>query len=114
MFLSYGLQNDGGQICLPKELTSLQGGLQREYTGVNTRSRSGSSSGVPRNILVVMAEVTCPFCGAKVRLRQFLQTANKPFCAKCGWNLDRAQSDLAGTAKTMRLFATAFLLGIAL
>jgi uncharacterized protein (DUF983 family) len=61
-----------------------------------------------------MTTVICPFCGAEVRLHQFLQAANKPFCAKCGWNLDRAQSDLAGTAKTMRLFATAFLLGIAL
>lgn len=45
-----------------------------------------------------------------MRLHQFLQTANKPFCAKCRWNLDRAQSDLAEKAKTIPLFVIGFVI----
>jgi hypothetical protein len=50
-----------------------------------------------------MASVTCPICGNNVTLYRFLQTANKPFCTKCGWNIERARIELATRKKELWL-----------
>ena len=42
-----------------------------------------------------MPSITCPRCGSPVPLRRFLSVSNKPFCSRCGWNLDRAKAALA-------------------
>lgn len=55
----------------------------------------------------------CPFCGASVPLYRFWQTANKPFCSNCGWNLNRARASVEGQAKTARIFLIVFLVGVA-
>ena len=60
-----------------------------------------------------MPRVICPFCNNEVVLHRFQQTANKPFCANCGWNVSRAQSELAKRTNTVKLFAAAFLLSVA-
>jgi hypothetical protein len=56
-----------------------------------------------------MARVICP---SEVVLHQFLQTANKPFCANCGWNVNRAQSEFAKRGSTLKLLAAAFSLSV--
>jgi uncharacterized protein (DUF983 family) len=48
-----------------------------------------------------MASITCPRCGAPVPHRRFLNTVNKPFCPRCGWNLQRAEAALAGKSGVM-------------
>ena len=48
-----------------------------------------------------MRTITCPRCGSPVPLRRFFSVANKPFCARCGWNLDRAETALAGKSNTL-------------
>jgi uncharacterized protein (DUF983 family) len=42
-----------------------------------------------------MPSITCPRCDSPVPLRRFLNVGNKPFCSRCGWNLDRAETALA-------------------
>ncbi len=39
-----------------------------------------------------MANLTCPRCGWQVPLRRFWNPGYKPFCARCGWNLERAEA----------------------
>ena len=48
-----------------------------------------------------MRTITCPRCGSPVPLRRLFGAANKPFCARCGWNLDRAEAALAGKSNTL-------------
>jgi len=56
-----------------------------------------------------MAIVTCPLCGSPVRLRQFFDRGNKPFCSQCGWNLDRAEAALGETRSTLKFMIVAVL-----
>ena len=41
-----------------------------------------------------MPSITCPHCGCPITLRRAFNIGNKPFCSRCGWNLDRAQASL--------------------
>ena len=41
-----------------------------------------------------MSNITCPLCGSAVTVRQSFGRITKPFCARCGWNLERAESSL--------------------
>lgn len=50
-----------------------------------------------------MGTITCPRCGSPVPLRRFLNSTNKPFCARCGWNLDRAEAALAKNNMALKL-----------
>lgn len=49
-----------------------------------------------------MRTIPCPRCGWPVRLRRFL-SVSKPFCARCGWNLARAEVALAGKSTALIL-----------
>jgi len=42
-----------------------------------------------------MRTITCPRCGSPIPLRRAFQLSQKPFCARCGWNLERAQTAIA-------------------
>jgi uncharacterized protein (DUF983 family) len=53
-----------------------------------------------------MASITCPRCGSQVPLR-FLDPGNRPFCARCGWNLDRAEAALAGNSTIIKFIPLA-------
>jgi uncharacterized protein (DUF983 family) len=50
-----------------------------------------------------MSTITCPRCGSPVEQRRFFNAVNKPFCSRCGWNLDRAESALAAKNAVMIL-----------
>jgi uncharacterized protein (DUF983 family) len=50
-----------------------------------------------------MSSITCPRCGSPVPLRRFFNAAGKPFCTRCGWNLDRAEAALAGKGTLVKL-----------
>jgi hypothetical protein len=39
-----------------------------------------------------MASIICPRCGSQVPVRRFFNPGYKPFCACCGWNLERAEA----------------------
>ncbi|HTP69260.1 MAG TPA: hypothetical protein VMJ35_10190 [Dongiaceae bacterium] len=41
-----------------------------------------------------MPIITCPRCGSPVSFRRAFNISSKPFCARCGWNLDRAEATL--------------------
>jgi len=41
-----------------------------------------------------MPTITCPRCGSPVSFRRAFNIGSKPFCARCGWNLDRAEAAL--------------------
>ena len=62
-----------------------------------------------------MASVICPFCGAAVRLHRSVYSWQKPyslpkpFCTNCGWNLCRAQSELASSKANLRLLKILFI-----
>jgi len=45
-----------------------------------------------------MSNITCPLCGSAVTVRQFFDRITKPFCARCGWNVERAESSLGNKA----------------
>lgn len=49
-----------------------------------------------------MRTITCPRCGASISLSRNLAYGLKPFCARCGWNLDRAEKALAGKSSTVK------------
>jgi phage tail protein X len=57
-----------------------------------------------------MSSIICPRCGSQVPLRRFFNTANKPFCSHCGWNLARAGDALAAKRNIFRILP----LGIAI
>jgi hypothetical protein len=63
--------------------------------------------------MIFVNGITCPLCGSSVQLRQFFARSNKPFCARCGWNLDRAEAALAET-KTMLKFIALAVAGVGL
>jgi len=50
-----------------------------------------------------MSIITCPRCGSQIPLRRFFNVASKPFCARCGWNLDRAEAAVAGKNTVVKL-----------
>ncbi len=50
-----------------------------------------------------MSSITCPRCGALIPVRRSLTLANKPFCTRCGWNLDRAETALAAKSAVAKL-----------
>jgi uncharacterized protein (DUF983 family) len=50
-----------------------------------------------------MSSIRCPRCGSPVLLRRFFNVAGKPFCAHCGWNLDRAEAALSGKSAVVKL-----------
>jgi uncharacterized protein (DUF983 family) len=50
-----------------------------------------------------MSSIICARCGSQVPLRRFYNPAGKPFCVRCGWNLDRAQEALAGKSTIVKL-----------
>jgi len=54
-----------------------------------------------------MPTFACPRCGSPVSLRRAFNIGNKPFCSRCGWNLDRAQSALAAKSTFVRFFPIA-------
>ena len=39
-----------------------------------------------------MPTIACPRCGSPVSFRRTFNLASKPFCERCGWNLDRAEA----------------------
>jgi len=63
--------------------------------------------------MIFVNGITCPLCGSSVPLRQFFARSNKPFCARCGWNLDRAEAALNET-KTMLKFIALAVAGVGL
>ena len=50
-----------------------------------------------------MSGITCPRCGAPVALRRFFNPASKPFCTRCGWNLDRVETTLQAKSAVAKL-----------
>jgi uncharacterized protein (DUF983 family) len=50
-----------------------------------------------------MSSITCPRCGSPVLLHRFFNVAGKPFCTRCGWNLDRTEAALAGKSTVVKL-----------
>lgn len=54
-----------------------------------------------------MSSITCPRCGSPVVLRRFFNLANKPFCTRCGWNMDRAEAALASKGTALKLIPIA-------
>lgn len=50
-----------------------------------------------------MKSLACPRCGSPVVVHQFLNFAGKPFCGRCGWNLDRAETALAAKGSALKL-----------
>jgi len=63
--------------------------------------------------MIFVNGITCPLCGSSVPLRRFFARSNKPFCARCGWNLDRAEAALNET-KTMLKFIALGIAGVGL
>ena len=55
-----------------------------------------------------MSNITCPLCGSAVTLRQFFDRSTKPFCARCGWNLEQAESSLKEKARVPQFILVAF------
>ena len=50
-----------------------------------------------------MRTITCPRCGSPIALRAFFSNlAGKPFCARCGWNLQKAEASLAGKSALVK------------
>lgn len=52
-----------------------------------------------------MSSITCPRCGAQITLSRFASPSSKPFCARCGWNLERVEADLTGKSAMIPLIA---------
>jgi len=50
-----------------------------------------------------MANITCPRCGSQVPLRRFLSPASKPFCTRCGWNVEHAEAALDTKSSIVKL-----------
>jgi uncharacterized protein (DUF983 family) len=63
--------------------------------------------------MIFVNDITCPLCGSSVPQRRFFARSNKPFCARCGWNLDRAEAALNDT-KTMLKLITLAVAGVGL
>ncbi|HKI11032.1 MAG TPA: hypothetical protein VKA02_02880 [Candidatus Acidoferrum sp.] len=54
-----------------------------------------------------MTYITCPLCGSPIQQRGFFGQG-KPFCAHCGWNLERAESSLKEKSRVPLFIFVAF------
>ena len=50
-----------------------------------------------------MKTITCPHCGAPIAIYRAFRPTVKPFCAHCGWNLQRAEIAVAGKNSVAKL-----------
>jgi uncharacterized protein (DUF983 family) len=50
-----------------------------------------------------MRTIMCPRCGSSISFRRSLLPGSKPFCAHCGWNLQRAEVAVSGTSSLAQL-----------
>lgn len=48
-----------------------------------------------------MRTILCPRCGAPIATYRAFRPTIKPFCSRCGWNLQRAEATIARTGSTM-------------
>lgn len=49
-----------------------------------------------------MRTITCPRCGSTITLRTSFNLTGKPFCVRCGWNLQKAEAALAGKSALIK------------
>ena len=56
------------------------------------------------------SEITCPRCGAKVSIPSSKRNGpqSKPYCAVCGWNVERARTFLSAQLKQSVIIAALF------
>src|SRR5271157_3045492 len=54
-----------------------------------------------------MANITCPLCGSPVE-QGGVFGQGKPFCARCGWNLARAENSLTANSRVPQIMVAAF------
>jgi len=54
-----------------------------------------------------MSNITCPLCGSPIKQRGVFGQG-KPFCAHCGWNLQRVESSLKTNSRAPLILAVAF------
>ena len=54
-----------------------------------------------------MSNIDCPHCGSPITQRGFFGQG-KPFCAQCGWNLERAESSLKEKSRVPLFVFVAF------
>jgi uncharacterized protein (DUF983 family) len=59
-----------------------------------------------------MKTITCPRCGAPVTIYRAFRPTVKPFCSRCGWNLERAKIVAAGSSPVAK-FVPVFIIAIA-
>jgi uncharacterized protein (DUF983 family) len=59
-----------------------------------------------------MKTITCPRCGAPIAIYRAFRPTIKPFCARCGWNLERAKIAAAGSSPIAK-FVPVFIIAIA-
>jgi len=50
-----------------------------------------------------MPSITCPRCGSSISYGRAFNIGNKPFCARCGWNLARAEASLDNKSAFVKL-----------
>jgi uncharacterized protein (DUF983 family) len=60
-----------------------------------------------------MRTILCPRCGAPIATYRPFRPTIKPFCLRCGWNLQRAEAAMARTGTAMRIVPIA-IAGVAL
>src|SRR5271157_5269107 len=54
-----------------------------------------------------MSNIMCPLCGSPINQRGFFGQG-KPFCAHCGWNLQRAENTLQEKSRVPLFIFVAF------
>jgi len=63
-----------------------------------------------------MRAITCPRCGTPIDRSRPFGFQNKPFCATCGWNLERAELAVSGKSYAAALvpvaIVTVFIIGL--
>jgi uncharacterized protein (DUF983 family) len=89
--------HDRGKTNTPakEQNVSVKHGLLNSLSSWNKRSTK----------MFFVNGITCPRCGSSLPLRQFFARSNKPFCTRCGWNLDRAEAALNDTKTMLKLIA---------
>ena len=60
-----------------------------------------------------MRTILCPRCGAPIAIYRAFRPTVKPFCSRCGWNLQRAEAAMGRTGTATRIVPIA-LAGLAL
>jgi uncharacterized protein (DUF983 family) len=50
-----------------------------------------------------MRTILCPRCGAPIATYRAFRPTIKPFCSRCGWNLQRAEAAISRTATPARI-----------